>query len=135
MDNASQSIPSLHTVKAPATPLCPHPLHTSTYTSHHRREENLPVTKESCINELRTGRFYFHGHDKQGRPIAYYSLANHDPKNRDLAEIFRMMTYQIEKALENMSNDVTGFTIVWDTRNTGLKVRKSVCYGPRYLAG
>ena len=50
--------------------------------------------------------------------MAYYTLANHDPKNRDLAEIFRMMTYEIEAALETMDEDVDGFTIIWDTRNT-----------------
>lgn len=34
-----------------------------------RREDNIPVAKETCINELRTGRFYFRGKDKQGRPM------------------------------------------------------------------
>lgn len=71
----------------PPLPLLPHHLT--------RRAENLPVAKESCLAELQKGRFYFHGVDKKGRPVAYYSLACHDPKHRDIAEIMRMMTYQV----------------------------------------
>lgn len=37
-----------------------------------RREENLPISRESVLKELKTGRFYFHGADKEGRPVAYY---------------------------------------------------------------
>jgi len=70
-------------------------LHTLFPPHFPRRAENLPVTKESCLTELQKGRFYFHGSDKKGRPVAYYSLACHDPKHRDLAEIMRMMTYQV----------------------------------------
>ena len=80
------------------------------------------MIKESCLNELKKGRFFFHGKDKAGRPVAYYTLSVHDPKNRDLAEIFRMMTFQVEQVLETMPEEIKGFTIVWDTRNTGMKV-------------
>ena len=73
-------------LNSPLSLLPPHPP---------RRAENLPVAKESCLAELQKGRFYFHGVDKKGRPVAYYSLACHDPKHRDLAEIMRMMTYQV----------------------------------------
>lgn len=67
-----------------------------------RRAENLPVAKESCLAELQKGRFYFHGVDKKGRPVAYYSLACHDPKHRDIAEIMRMMTYQVGLVLSSL---------------------------------
>lgn len=30
-------------------------------TTHNRRAVNLPVSKESCLGELRKGRFYAHG--------------------------------------------------------------------------
>lgn len=54
--------------------------------------------------------------------MAYYSLAVHDPKNRDLAEIMRMLAYQMERVLASMPEEgPQGITIVWDTRNTGLK--------------
>ena len=33
-----------------------------------------------------------------------------------------MMTFQVEQVLETMPEEITGFTIVWDTRNTGMKV-------------
>lgn len=46
----------------------------------------------------------------------------HDPKNRDLAEIMRMLAFQMEGVLAAMPEDgPQGITIVWDTRNTGLK--------------
>lgn len=46
----------------------------------------------------------------------------HDPKNRDLAEIFRMLSYQMERVLASTPEDAPqGITIIWDTRNTGLK--------------
>jgi hypothetical protein len=33
-----------------------------------------------------------------------------------------MMTFQVEQVLETMPEEIKGFTIVWDTRNTGMKV-------------
>lgn len=86
-----------------------------------RAKENLPIKKESCIEELRKGRFYFHGHDKEGHPVAYYSLAMHDPKNRDLDAIFRAIAYSIEEEIAGMEDSFKGFTIIWDTRNTTMK--------------
>lgn len=37
--------------------------------------------------------------------MAYYSLAVHDPKNRDLAEILRMLSYQMERILQAIPED------------------------------
>jgi hypothetical protein len=54
------------------------------------------------------------------RPVAYYTLAVHDPKHRDVAEICRMLSFHIERVLTEDGLQ-KGITIVWDTRNTGLK--------------
>jgi hypothetical protein len=59
--------------------------------------------------------------------VAYYSLAVHDPKNRDLAEIMRMLAFHMEAVLAAMPEaGPQGVTIVWDTRNTGIKQTDNV---------
>jgi hypothetical protein len=41
--------------------------------------------------------------DLEGRPVAYYSLACHDPKHCDISEIMRMMTYQVGRDYDALS--------------------------------
>lgn len=55
------------------------------------------------------------GH-KQKR-TSYSSL--HSPLTNSLLS---PSTPQVEKALSEMPDNVKGFTIIWDTRNTGMKV-------------
>lgn len=53
------------------------------------RTSMLPVAKDSCINVLKKGMFYFQGTDKEGRPLGYLTMRGHDPKTRDLDECLR----------------------------------------------
>lgn len=87
----------------------------------HRQEETLPISRESVQRELRSGMLYFQGRDKAGRPVAYYSLAGHDPKSRDLTAIFKSVAYLLDQTLESLDEEEKGITMVWDTRRTRLR--------------
>ena len=60
------------------------------------RASMLPVQKESCAQVLSRGMFFFHGEDKEGRPLGYLTMRGHDPKTRDLDECLRAIVYQCE---------------------------------------
>jgi len=90
-------------------------------TLNDRREENLPVCRDSCLEELQKGRFYMHGHDREGRPVLYFTLAGHDPQQKDMPQILQSLVYVIGQALEKMPTGVEDLTIVFDTRNTTSK--------------
>jgi hypothetical protein len=38
------------------------------------RAVNLPVSRDSCIGSLQKGMFYFHGQDREGRPLGYLTM-------------------------------------------------------------
>jgi len=60
------------------------------------RSTMLPVSKESCLPVLQRGMFFFHGEDKEGRPLGYLTMRGHDPKTRDLDQCLRAIIYQCE---------------------------------------
>jgi hypothetical protein len=60
------------------------------------RSTMLPVSKESCLSVLQRGMFFFHGEDKEGRPLGYLTMRGHDPKTRDLDQCLRAIIYQCE---------------------------------------
>ena len=60
------------------------------------RSTMLPVSKESCLPVLQRGMFFFHGEDKEGRPVGYLTMRGHDPKTRDLDQCLRAIIYQCE---------------------------------------
>lgn len=60
------------------------------------------MSRESCAKELGSGRFYFHGTDLQGRPVAYLTMRGHDPKSRDLEAVLRAMVYVCEQLVASL---------------------------------
>lgn len=60
------------------------------------RSTMLPVSRESCLPVLQRGMFFFHGEDKEGRPLGYLTMRGHDPKTRDLDQCLRAIIYQCE---------------------------------------
>jgi len=65
------------------------------------RSTMLPITRASCEKVLSKGMFFFHGHDKDGRPLGYLTMRGHDPKTRDLDECLRAIIYQCEALIHS----------------------------------
>lgn len=66
------------------------------------KKTHLPVPRERVLRSLQTGKFFFHGFDKVGRPIAYFRTALHDPKKFSPAETVDMIVYKTEELLQQI---------------------------------
>ncbi|TFJ85039.1 hypothetical protein NSK_003463 [Nannochloropsis salina CCMP1776] len=82
------------------------------------RASMLPVQKESCAQVLRRGMFFFHGEDKEGRPLGYLTMRGHDPKTRDLDECLRAIVYQCEALIASKKGKEFQVTIILDRNGT-----------------
>lgn len=78
------------------------------------RLKSLPITKESCSNALNNFEFYFHGVDRDGRPVGYLSMRGHDPKTRNLDEYTRAMVYRVEELAARQPPKEFQVTIILD---------------------
>jgi hypothetical protein len=79
------------------------------------RLENWPVMKSSCINEMRTGKLYVHGTDREGRPLVVWRAAANVPRTRDLEETSRLLIFFTEYTLKKlMPKNKSKFTVLID---------------------
>lgn len=69
------------------------------------RAENWPISKASCINEIRSGRVYVRGKDKEGRVIIHVAARKHDPGNRNMEETGKSFFWFCEHAIKQMAAD------------------------------
>jgi hypothetical protein len=51
---------------------------------------NMPVSKATCLNEMRKGKLYMHGFDKEGHPLMIWRASRHNALERDMDEMLRM---------------------------------------------
>jgi hypothetical protein len=49
-------------------------------------------------NELKTGKAYLHGYDREGRPCMIVKNCLHIPENSDIDEVMRFFIYNVENA-------------------------------------
>jgi len=68
------------------------------------RLETLPIKKESCLGELRKGKFFSFGYDREDHPIVAYLAHMHNPNDSDVREVVRMMIYVVEETLAKRKN-------------------------------
>jgi len=89
------------------------------------RAQTLPIDRESCLGELRKGKFFHHGFDMEGRPVLAFQAQLHDPKDTDLEEITRMMIYIVEQALGsgNSHNQTKFVFLLYAPRGSQMDVR------------
>lgn len=78
------------------------------------KKENYPILKQDCLNELKTGKIYVRGEDKQGRPIVVFKTAKSRPKQRDLKESVDLCFWTMEQAIQKLPKDKSKFTILVD---------------------
>ena len=77
----------------------------------------LPVDKSTCTTTLEKGMFFFAGVDLEGRQVAYFRMAGHDPKNRDLQEILRAIVYQVETKKAELGDREFQVVVIIDRNN------------------
>lgn len=87
------------------------------------KKDNYPILKQDCLNELRTGKVYVRGEDKQGRPIVVFKTARSRPKQRDLKESVNLCFWSMEQAIQKLPKDKSKFTILVD--RTGHKLENN----------
>jgi len=78
------------------------------------RAANLPVYKQSCLNEIAKGKLYLHGTDKEGHPLLIWRVRFNFPKERDVDEMGRMVLWWLNQAVERMTPDKSKVTVLMD---------------------
>jgi hypothetical protein len=79
------------------------------------RVANWPILKSSCINEMRSGKLYTHGFDREGRPLLIWKPGKNFPKERNLEETSRLLIFWVEKTLKlHMPPNKSKYTILVD---------------------
>lgn len=56
------------------------------------------ITEKLIENELKSGKAYLHGYDKEGRPCVVIKNCKHIPEKTDIEEFLRFFIYMIENA-------------------------------------
>lgn len=74
-----------------------------------------------CENELKTGKSYFHGHDKEGRPVCYIRARQHDPSQTDVLENQRYTVLMMEYGKTLLRPPGETVTIVFDMNKATIK--------------
>lgn len=87
------------------------------------KKENYPILKQDCLNELKSGKIYVRGEDKQGRPIVVFKTAKSLPKQRNLKESVDLCFWTMEQAIQKLPKDKSKFTLLID--RTGHKLENN----------
>jgi hypothetical protein len=81
---------------------------------------HYPILKQDCLEELRKGKLYTHGFDKEGRPLLIVRAFNHDPRHRDIEQLAKAALWMIEQAISRLPDDKSKYTIVVDRTDCGM---------------
>ncbi|KAK5577630.1 hypothetical protein RB653_002573 [Dictyostelium firmibasis] len=72
------------------------------------------ITESMVVNELKSGKSYFHGTDKGGRPVCIVKTSRHDSYNRDLNESMRYCVYVMENGKSMLKDGIETCTLIFD---------------------
>lgn len=78
------------------------------------QEKHSPILKRQCIGEIRKGKVYVRGVDKEGRPLLVITSRLHNPNERDVHEMLLMTLWFTEIAIARMPPHMTKFTVLID---------------------
>lgn len=78
------------------------------------RRDNLPVLKETCLDEICRGKVYRYGTDKEGHPLAIFRPRLNDPSTRDMGEMSRMIIWWASVIMAEMPPTLSKCTILVD---------------------
>jgi hypothetical protein len=83
------------------------------------KEQNWPILKEECLKEFSVGRCYVNGFDKEGHPIIVFHTRLHNPSDRDLEELGRMVIYIFECAIKRLPPHLNKVTVMINRTGAG----------------
>lgn len=73
------------------------------------------ITEDEISNELKTGKAFWFGTDKQGRPCLIIKIRRHMPKAVPIEETLRFAVYILEKGTKLMQEKgVYKIVVIWD---------------------
>jgi len=72
------------------------------------------ITEKSVENELKSGKSFFNGVDKDGRPVCIVRTRKHDSYHRDIDESMRYCVYVMEKGKGLLKPGVETCTLIFD---------------------
>ena len=75
---------------------------------------------EGFMHQLRQGKSFLHGKDKQGRPMSYVRAALHYPKDQTVTALERFTVFNIETTRLMMEPPIDTATLVFDLSGFGL---------------
>lgn len=78
---------------------------------------HYPILKESCIKEIRTGKIYIRGTDKEGRPLMIFRTRFSNPSDRDIEETAKMIVWFGEHLSRRMPSNMSKYTLLIDRTN------------------
>lgn len=78
------------------------------------RNKHYPVLKRDCIEDMKTGKMYVHGTDREGRPLLFFRTNLHDPSTRDIATTARNAIWWMEYAINKLPDNKSKITIILD---------------------
>jgi len=79
------------------------------------------ITEDTVENELKCGKSFFHGSDKEGRPICVVRTRKHDSSQRDLDEAQRYIVYVMETGKELLPEGIETCTLIFDMSSFSTK--------------
>ena len=79
------------------------------------------LNTDSFMNELNTGKAFYHGKDKEGRPICYILVRLHDHKESEQEEVQRLVVHLMEKGAQLLTPPLMRCSCVFDLSDLHMK--------------
>jgi len=79
------------------------------------------ITIQSVSNEIRQGKTFFRGFDRENRPVCIMRVRNHDPSKTDFQESQRYTLFLMEYGVTLIRPPVETVTIVFDMTDAGMR--------------
>jgi len=79
------------------------------------------IKTESIQSQLKSGKIFYHGKDKEGRPVCYIIVRLHDSHEQDSEEVQRFLAYMMEKGKDLIEPPNEKCSCVFDLSDLHMK--------------
>lgn len=85
-----------------------------------RKENNVDeISPATFQNELNANKVLLQGKDKEGRPLIFIIVRNHNKDHRDIEEMKRYIIYTLEHAIKESNPEEEKMRIIFDMSDFG----------------